>query len=87
MHFLSKTLELAAVLLGRGLICSYAELRIRITLERIQIPLFTFFWIRILIKVIRIPDRWSTDPLRLHCERPRPAMAPFFEALKPLKFD
>ncbi len=42
------------------------RLRIRITLMRIRIPVFTLLRIRILllIKVMRICDHWSTDPLR-----------------------
>jgi hypothetical protein len=81
--FLLKILELAAVLLGRGLICSYAELRIRITLERI----------RILIKGMRICDHWSIDHLGLHLSLHASIVSVHdprclrFEPLKLLKFD
>ncbi len=56
------------------------RIRIRIfSLMRIRI------WILLFIKVMRFCDCWSKDPprlhferLRLHCERPRPSMAPLW---------
>jgi hypothetical protein len=56
------------------------------SLMRVHIQLFASVRIRIplLIKVMRICYRWSTDslrlhlePPRLHCERSRPSMAQF----------
>jgi hypothetical protein len=49
-----------------------AGLRIRVTLLRIRIQLFTLMRIRILliIKMMRICDYWSTDPPGLHFEPP-----------------
>jgi hypothetical protein len=70
-------------------------LRIHITLMRIRIPIFTSMRIRILLlcKVKQICNHLSTEPtgfysepLRLHCERPRSSTAQF-EPLKFLNFD
>ncbi len=69
-----------------------AVLRIRNTMKRIRVFLFTLMWIRIrpfplmrirnrillLMKVMLFCVHWSTDPPRLHFGPLRPSIAPFW---------
>ncbi len=76
-------------------LCTLTLIQIRLfTLMRIRGRLFTSMWsrirIRILIKVMRICDHFSTQlhfrPLRLHCERLRPFVAPFWASTAPVSW-